>query len=126
MCIVCMLVYVMLSLFFFNEPATTAIYTYLHTLSLHDALPSWVLLPLGGVLASVVGFLLLLTPDTDRDAMIAKYGGPDATFVAGPAGQRIHYRDQGRADGTPSILLHGAKASLHKIGRASRRERVGP
>src|SRR3546814_20654005 len=26
-------------LFFFNDPATTEIYTYLHTLSLHDALP---------------------------------------------------------------------------------------
>src|SRR3546814_4297976 len=25
--------------FFFNDPATTEIYTYLHTLSLHDALP---------------------------------------------------------------------------------------
>src|SRR3546814_2177899 len=25
--------------FFFNHPATTEIYTYLHTLSLHDALP---------------------------------------------------------------------------------------
>src|SRR3546814_8095239 len=25
--------------FFFNDTATTAIYTYLHTLSLHDALP---------------------------------------------------------------------------------------
>src|SRR3546814_15099619 len=27
--------------FFFNDPATTEIYTYLHTLSLHDALPIW-------------------------------------------------------------------------------------
>src|SRR3546814_21201035 len=27
------------SFFFFNESATTGIYTYLHTLSLHDALP---------------------------------------------------------------------------------------
>src|SRR3546814_17828170 len=26
-------------IFFFNEPATTEIYTYWHTLSLHDALP---------------------------------------------------------------------------------------
>src|SRR3546814_5591246 len=26
-------------LFFFNEPATTVLYTYCHTLSLHDALP---------------------------------------------------------------------------------------
>src|SRR3546814_11818830 len=45
--------------------------------------------------------------------MIAKYGGPNATFAAGPAGQRIHYRDQGRADGPPIILIHGANASLH-------------
>src|SRR3546814_4696937 len=28
-----------LSIFFFNDTATTEIYTYLHTLSLHDALP---------------------------------------------------------------------------------------
>src|SRR3546814_12781774 len=28
-----------LSCFFFNDTATTEIYTYLHTLSLHDALP---------------------------------------------------------------------------------------
>src|SRR3546814_7901165 len=30
---------VTLSFFFFNDTATTEIYTYLHTLSLHDALP---------------------------------------------------------------------------------------
>src|SRR3546814_8564171 len=29
----------MLFVFFFNDTATTEIYTYLHTLSLHDALP---------------------------------------------------------------------------------------
>src|SRR5213594_932235 len=28
-------------LFFFNDPATTEIYTSVHTLSLHDALPIW-------------------------------------------------------------------------------------
>ena len=72
-----------------------------------------VLIPLGVVIAVVVGFLLLLTPDTGRDAMIAKYGGPNATFVAGPAGQRIHYRDQGKRDGKAIILIHGANASLH-------------
>src|SRR3546814_11990384 len=32
------MLYVLLC-FFFNDPATPAIYTYLHTLSLHDALP---------------------------------------------------------------------------------------
>src|SRR3546814_20574386 len=31
--------FVFLFCFFFNETATTEIYTYLHTLSLHDALP---------------------------------------------------------------------------------------
>lgn len=72
-----------------------------------------VLIPLGIIAAIVAAFLLLRTPDTDRDEMIAKYGGPDATFVAGPAGQRIHYRDQGVRDGQPIILIHGANSSLH-------------
>ncbi|APZ98807.1 alpha/beta hydrolase [Sphingopyxis sp. QXT-31] len=72
-----------------------------------------VLIPLGLLLALLAVFLWLRTPDTDRDEMIAKYGGPAATFVAGPAGQRIHYRDQGKRDGPAIILLHGSNASLH-------------
>lgn len=72
-----------------------------------------VLIPLAMLLAAIVAFLLLRIPDTDRDAMIARYGGPNATFAAGPAGQRIHYRDQGRRDGPAIILLHGSNASLH-------------
>ncbi len=72
-----------------------------------------VLIPLGLLLALVAVFLWLRTPDTDRDEMVAKYGGPAASFVAGPAGQRIHYRDQGRREGPAIILLHGSNASLH-------------
>lgn len=72
-----------------------------------------VLIPLGLVLAILIAFMVLRTGDTDRDEMIAKYGGPDAAFVAGPAGQRIHYRDQGRRDGPVIMLLHGSNASLH-------------
>ncbi|MBN8843488.1 MAG: alpha/beta hydrolase [Sphingomonadales bacterium] len=71
-----------------------------------------VLIPLGLLLAILIAFLALRTGDTDRDEMIAKYGGPDATFAAGPAGQRIHYRDQGRRDGPVVVLLHGSNASL--------------
>jgi pimeloyl-ACP methyl ester carboxylesterase len=71
-----------------------------------------VLIPLVVLLVIVAIFLALRTPDTDRDAMIAKYGGPDASFAAGPAGQRIHYRDQGRRDGRTIVLLHGSNSSL--------------
>src|SRR3546814_1540842 len=44
--------------------------------------------------------------------MIAKYGGAQAAFAAGPAGQHIHYRDQGRRDGPAMVLLHGSNSSL--------------
>lgn len=71
-----------------------------------------VLIPLALLLAIVAIFFALRTPDTDRDAMIAKYGGPNAAFAAGPAGQHIHYRDRGRRDGPVIVLLHGANASL--------------
>ena len=71
--------------------------------------------PLAALLALVIVFLLLRTPDTDRDAMIAKYGNPSGmtTFARGPAGQSIHYRDQGCRTCPAVMLLHGANASLH-------------
>ena len=71
-----------------------------------------VLIPLGVLLAILVAFLALRTPDTDPDAMIAKYGGASAQFAPGPAGQNIHYRDQGRRDAPALILLHGSNSSL--------------
>ncbi|MGL3819426.1 alpha/beta fold hydrolase [Sphingopyxis sp. R3-92] len=72
-----------------------------------------VMIPLGLIVAILAIFLLLRTADTDRDEMIAKYGGPNATFADGPAGQRIHYRDQGKRGAPAIILLHGSNASLH-------------
>src|SRR5690606_5411827 len=71
-----------------------------------------VLIPLALLLALVPRFLALRTPDTDRDAMIARYGGADAQFAVGPAGQRIHYRDQGKRDAEALVLLHGSNSSL--------------
>ncbi len=59
-----------------------------------------------------VAFIALRTPDSDRAAMIAKYGGPQSRFVTLPDGARIHVRDSG-GRGQPMILLHGSNSSLH-------------
>lgn len=78
--------------------------------------PLWrrkrLIIPLMAVIAILLGFFALETPDSDRGDMVAKYGGPHAQFADGPAGQHIHYRDQGMADGPPIILLHGSNSSL--------------
>lgn len=60
----------------------------------------------------VVAFFALRTPDTDRDAMIAKYGGPQSRFVTLADGARVHVRDTG-GSGMSMILIHGSNASLH-------------
>ena len=72
---------------------------------------------LAGVLAAIAvafaaAFLVLRTPDTDRDAMLAKYGGERARFADGADGLRVHWRDEGCRDCPAIILLHGSSASL--------------
>ena len=61
----------------------------------------------------LVAFLLLRTPDTDRAAMIAKYGAPPSQFVELRPGLTVHYRDEGPRDAPAIILLHGSNADLH-------------
>lgn len=58
-------------------------------------------------------FLVVRTPDTNRDAMITKYGGPGALFAEGPGGMKVHWRDQGCRECPAMVLLHGSNASLH-------------
>lgn len=66
------------------------------------------------LLAAAAGAAVLLqTPDTKPQAMIAKYGGPNPAFAEGPGGMRVHWRDQGCRDCPALILLHGSNASLH-------------
>ncbi len=60
----------------------------------------------------VLAFLALRTPDSNRDDMIAKYGGPEVTFADGAGGLRVHWRDEGCRDCPAIILLHGSNASL--------------
>ena len=61
----------------------------------------------------IVAFLILRTPDTDRAAMIAKYGAPPSQFVELRPGLTVHYRDQGPRDAPVIVLLHGSNADLH-------------
>jgi pimeloyl-ACP methyl ester carboxylesterase len=65
------------------------------------------------VAALAAAFFILRTPDTNRQAMIEKYGGKDARFAEGPAGMTVHWREAGCARCPPVILLHGTSASLH-------------
>src|SRR3546814_18537666 len=56
---VCLPFILSLLFFFFNDTATTEIYTYLHTLSLHDALPIYAVVEQQSCARVVVGFAQL-------------------------------------------------------------------
>lgn len=73
---------------------------------------------LGQILAGlaallVVLFLVLRVPDTDPDAMRAKYGAAPSQFLQMPDGRTVHLRDEGAKDAPAIILLHGSNADLH-------------
>ena len=63
------------------------------------------------LLAFVVLFFAFKVPDTDRQAMIAKYG-KDAIKVDDGLGGHIYYRDQGNKNGEVLLLLHGSSSSM--------------
>ena len=65
------------------------------------------------VMVLLVAFLVLRTPDTERQAMIAKYGAPPSQFVTLRLGLTVHYRDEGPRDAPAIVLLHGSNADLH-------------
>lgn len=74
----------------------------------------WFLRILGVLVAVIlVLFLIFRTPDTDAEAMLAKYGGEQSQFVELGSGQTFHVRDEGSGEGPPIILIHGANSSLH-------------
>ncbi|MEM1052911.1 MAG: alpha/beta hydrolase [Pseudomonadota bacterium] len=70
-----------------------------------------------GVLALALGlaFVIFRTPDTDAEAMRAKYGSAPSQFVDIGDGVTVHLRDEGPKDtqSPPIILLHGSNADLH-------------
>lgn len=68
-----------------------------------------------GIIALLLigGFVIGYTPDTDAQAMKAKYGGGASQFITLQHGLTVHVRDEGRRYGPVIVLIHGSNASLH-------------
>lgn len=59
------------------------------------------------VLAGFVGWLLLRGPDIPYEKLEAKYANKASRYADLPGGVRLHYKDQGKADGPLLVLVHG-------------------
>jgi pimeloyl-ACP methyl ester carboxylesterase len=62
--------------------------------------------------AFAVAVGLLLRPDIPFAKLEAKYANDQSRFMDLPGGLHIHYRDQGRRDGPPIVMIHGYSAAL--------------
>src|SRR3546814_15169505 len=122
-----MCIYLLFVLFFFNDTATTEIYTYLHTLSLHYALPILVRLPsrrshrgasgteYGSFHSSVrIQLLPHPAPQAVLEPHVATFRRGRITYAAYPAYPRFCYRRKGR-----NKVRRG-----DQTGRVAGRERV--
>src|SRR3546814_17584810 len=121
--------------FFFNDTATTDIYTYVHTLSLHDALPIYAFaLPLPYQVALEFGER---THDREHQVghrgILAREGqaflhelDPDASFGGHSVdGTPDNAKEEQPANNYATRISSGRLSSLRpEIGRASCRERV--
>ncbi|MAH22299.1 MAG: alpha/beta hydrolase, partial [Gammaproteobacteria bacterium] len=71
----------------------------------------WILLTITGLLVLLVS--MLFRGDLPAAEVDAKYSSDASRFLSMANGARVHYRDEGNADGTAVVLIHGAMASLH-------------
>ncbi|MBC7767527.1 MAG: alpha/beta hydrolase [Phycisphaerales bacterium] len=59
-------------------------------------------------------YVVLKRPDLPYAELATTYESPASRYVDLPNGVRMHYRDEGRPAGSPTLLLiHGFSASLH-------------
>ncbi|TDI60818.1 MAG: alpha/beta fold hydrolase, partial [Alphaproteobacteria bacterium] len=66
------------------------------------------------VVVAIVGiYLSLLRFDIPAEEVDALYSNAESEFMVLGNGQRVHYRDEGKADGPTLVLIHGSNASLH-------------
>lgn len=61
----------------------------------------------------VVAGLWLFEGDFSSSEVDAKFSNQHSKFMTTADGTRVHYRDQGNADGPVIVLVHGSNASLH-------------
>ena len=57
--------------------------------------------------------VFLFEGDIPAAEVDAQYSNAEPQFLLMGNGARVHYRDQGKQDGVPLVLVHGAMASLH-------------
>lgn len=82
-------------------------------------------------LAVVVASVLALAGcarDIPYPTLKAKYATPASRFLLLPDGVTVHYRDQGKADGPPIVMVHGFAANLDAwepwVARLGRDDRI--
>jgi len=61
----------------------------------------------------VTAVVVLFETDFEAAQVDAKYSNAASQFFTDQEGARIHYRDQGNANGQTLVLIHGSNASLH-------------
>lgn len=57
--------------------------------------------------------MFLYKGEIPQDVVDAKYTSPASQFLEMANGARVHYRDEGKPDGSVVVLIHGITASLH-------------
>lgn len=72
-------------------------------------------LALVGLVALVLGgaYFALKRPDVPYETLAAQYENAASRYVELPGGLRVHYREEGQANGPTLLLIHGFSASLH-------------
>lgn len=63
-------------------------------------------------IVGVAGYFILKRPDIPYETLAAKYESAASRYVDLPDGVRMHYRDEGNANGPALLLVHGFSASL--------------
>jgi len=61
----------------------------------------------------MIGGVVVFERDLPAATVDARYTSEASQFLRRPDGTAVHFRDEGRRDGFPLVLLHGSNASLH-------------